>query len=374
MAAAEEAEAGDERGLDVEIRRDELGSTRVVDGPVAEPSAGQVLLRIDRFGLSTNNITFGVTGELLGYWKLFPSVDVAWGRVPVFGYADVVDSRHPDVVEGARLFGYLPMSRFLLVEPAKVDARGFLDGAAHRRDAMATVWNHYQQVPSSGVSAIDEARRSLLRPLFITGYLIADFIVDNDGFGADTVVIASASAKTAIATAHCLRAQRGPRVVGLTSPAHVAFVEGLGVFDEVLTYDRSTEVPAERAVFVDIAGRVDARDAVHARFSDRLAHSMTVGLSNVPDTARLAAPPPTEGPSPQTFFAQLQVAKRAAELGREAFDGLLDAEWERFAAATGTWLTIRTGAGPDDVVAAWLALLAGDVDPATGYDLTVWEA
>ncbi len=111
MAAAEEAEAGDERGLDVEIRRDELGSTRVVDGPVAEPSAGQVLLRIDRFGLSTNNITFGVTGELLGYWKLFPSVDVAWGRVPVFGYADVVVLSR--LAEGAGSHGVTELSREL---------------------------------------------------------------------------------------------------------------------------------------------------------------------------------------------------------------------------------------------------------------------
>ncbi len=360
-------------GVDLEVRRDDLATTRLVRGPACEPSDGQVLLRIDRFGLSTNNITFGVTGELLGYWKLFPAAGDGWGRVPVFGYADVVESRHPDVAEGGRVFGYLPMSRHLLVEPAKADSRGFLDGAAHRRDVMATVWNHYQYVPAAGVSGLDEARRSLLRPLFVTGFLIADFIADNDGFGADTVVISSASAKTAIATAHCLSAHADRRVVGLTSPAHVDFVTALGSYDEVLTYGESGAAPGARAVFVDIAGRVDARDAVHAHFGEALTHSMTVGLSNVPDATRILEPPPLEGPLPEVFYAQLQVAKRAAEWGQDAFDHRLDEEWDRFAAFTDTWLTIRTGAGPDDVVAAWLALLAGDVDPASGYDLSMWD-
>ncbi len=361
-------------GVALEIWRDDLAKTQMVASGAPTPGDGQVLLRVDQFGLSTNNVTFGITGELLGYWKLFPASAPGWGRVPVFGYADVLESSHPDVAEGARVFGYLPMSSHLLVAPAKADARGFLDSTAHRRDVMATVWNHYQYVPATGVSALDEARRSLLRPLFITGFLIADFIADNDGFGADTVIISSASAKTAIATAHCLAAQGERRVVGLTSAAHVDFVTALGVYDDVLTYPQTADVAGTRAVFVDIAGRLDARDAVHARFGDALAHSMTVGLSNVPDPSRISAPPPPEGPAPATFFAQLQVAKRAAEMGQHAFDEMLDAAWGRFAAATGSWLTIRSGAGPDDVLEAWMDLLAGDVDPAVGYDLTMWPA
>ena len=359
--------------MDLEVRLDDLAATQVARHPDPVPAEGQALLRIDRFGLSTNNITFGVTGDLLGYWKLFPASAPGWGRVPVFGFADVVASRHPDVAEGTRVFGYLPMSRHLLVAPAKADARGFLDGSAHRRDVMATVWNHYQDVTATARDPDADARRSLLRPLFVTGFLIDDFLADNDAFGADTIVISSASAKTAIATAHCM-AQRGDRrVVGLTSPGRVGFVTGLGIYDDVLAYDDAASVPGERAAFVDIAGLLPARDAIHERFGDGLGHSMTVGLSNVPDPARILAPAPETGPAPEVFYAQLQVAKRAGDWGQVVFDQRLDAAWEAFTAFTRTWLTIESASGPDAVRDAWLAMLAGDIDAAVGLDLSMWD-
>ena len=355
--------------MDLEVQIADLAQVRSVELAQPEPAEGQVVLGIDTFGLSTNNVTFGVTGELLGYWKLFPASGPGWGRVPVFGFADVVASRHPGVEEGTRVFGYLPMSDALLVEPARVDERGFLDGSAHRRDVMATVWNHYQHVEPATDRA--DAVRSLLRPLFVTGFLIEDFVEDHDAFGADTIVITSASAKTAIATAHEARQRGIRRVVGLTSPAHVATVEALGAYDEVLPYDAAGSVPGDRAVLIDIAGRIDARDAVHERFGDALGHSMTVGLSNEPVASRLLAPPPEVGPAPEIFYAQLQVAKRAQEWGQDAFDARLETAWDRFVAFTEAWLRIERVEGPEAVAAAWQRLVAGDVDPMAGLQLSL---
>lgn len=355
--------------MDIEVRTDDLDHVRGVDSPPSEPQDGEALLAIDTFGLSTNNVTFGVTGDLLGYWKLFPASEPGWGRVPVFGFADVVASRHPGVAEGTRVFGYLPMSEHLVVQPARPDQRGFFDGSAHRRDVMASVWNHYQQVAPGSERA--DAVRSLLRPLFVTGFLIDDFVADHDGFGADVVIVTSASAKTAIAVAHEMRGRGDRRVVGLTSPAHVELVAGLGAYDEVLPYDQAGAVAGERAVLIDIAGRLDARDAVHDRFGDALGHSMTVGLSNVPEPTRLLAPPPAAGPAPEIFYAQLQVAKRAHDWGQDAFDAALEAAWERFVAFTEAWLQIERVAGPDAVMAAWHRLVAGTVDPMVGLQLSM---
>jgi hypothetical protein len=310
-----------------------------------------------------------VTGDLFGYWKLFPASEPGWGRVPVFGFAEVVASRHPGVEEGTRVFGYLPMSDHLMVEPARVDERGFLDGSAHRRDVMATVWNHYQRVAPASAHA--DAVRSLLRPLFVTGFLIDDFVADNDGFGADVVVITSASAKTAIATAHEMRQRGDRRVVGLTSAAHLAVVEGLGAYDEVLPYEAAGDVAGERAVLIDIAGRIDARDDVHQRFAGALQHSMTVGLSNVPEPSRLLAPAPPEGPAPEIFYAQLQVAKRADDWGQGEFYAKLEQAWDRFVAFTESWLRIDQIVGGDAVAKAWRELVAGNVDPLGGLQLSL---
>jgi hypothetical protein len=356
--------------MDIEVRKDRPAETRRVDAPEPEPADGQALLRIDTFGLSTNNASFALLGDLMGYWLLFPAADGAWGRVPVFGFADVVASRHPEVVEGTRLFGYLPMSTHLLVEPAKVGPRGFFDATAHRRQVMATVWNHYQDVTDGDRGA--EAQRSLLGPLFVTGFLMDDYLDDNGGFGADTVVVSAASSRTALALAWCLRRRGGRRVVGLTSPARVAALSGLGVYDEVLPYDAVADLPGDRAVYVDFAGRVALREAVHARFGQGLTHSMVAGTTHVTDPSGVVLHPPAVGAPPQPFMAQLQVAKRAQEWGQDVFDARREAAWQAFTAWTAGWLRIEDGRGPDAVEPAWRALVAGDVDPAVGHQLSVW--
>ncbi len=354
--------------MDLEVQRDDPGAIRAVTSAAPEPAPGQAVLAVDTFGLSTNNVTFAVTGDLLGYWQLFPASEPSWGRVPVFGFADVVASRHPGVDEGARVFGYLPMSDHLLVSPGRVGERGFVDTSEHRRGVMAPVWNHYQRVVPAGERA--DAVRSLLRPLFITGFLIDDFIEDQDGFGADVVIVTSASSKTAIALAWAAR-ERARRVVGLTSPDHVDQVAALGIYDVVAPYSAAGDLDGDRAVLVDVAGRLDARDAVHRRFGDALGHSMTVGLSNEPAAARLLAPAPPAGPVPEVFYAQLQISKRAATWGQAGSDQQLEAAWERFTAFAASWLEIRRVAGPEAVMDTWRSLVAGSLDPGMGLQLAL---
>ena len=48
--------------------------------------------------------------KLLGDMQAFFPAESGWGRVPVWGFADVVGSRHQALAEGVRVFGYLPMS------------------------------------------------------------------------------------------------------------------------------------------------------------------------------------------------------------------------------------------------------------------------
>ena len=85
--------------LDFQVRRDDLGKVRWAEAQTRadqplEP--GDVLLRLDRFALTSNNITYGLVGELMQYWSFFPAPD-GWGRLPVWGFADVVQSRAPGV-------------------------------------------------------------------------------------------------------------------------------------------------------------------------------------------------------------------------------------------------------------------------------------
>src|SRR5262249_23463550 len=154
-----------------------------------DPASGQALLRIDHFAFTANNITYAVAGDLLSYWNFFPA-EPGWGRVPVWGFADVAASRCEGLGEGARFYGYYPMSTHLLVEPVKITGAGFIDGAAHRAP-MAGAYNQYRAAaPSPGAG--DEEAQMLLQPLFTTAFLIDDYLAESGFFGARVAVLSSA--------------------------------------------------------------------------------------------------------------------------------------------------------------------------------------
>ena len=99
--------------LCLEQRRDQLARTRIVSAPPKPLAEGEVRLRVDRFALTANNITYGVIGEMLGYWNFFPAAEQGWGRIPAMGWADLVESAHPAIEAGGRYYGWYPMARYV---------------------------------------------------------------------------------------------------------------------------------------------------------------------------------------------------------------------------------------------------------------------
>ena len=127
--------------MDFEVDRTNLHECRIVDVEPPTLQPGQALLRVDVFALTSNNITYAAFGDALNYWGFFPARDAAeWGRVPVWGYASVLATTHDDVVEGTRVYGYLPMSTHLAVSPGRLDEGGFTDmrGIGRRWPACTT--------------------------------------------------------------------------------------------------------------------------------------------------------------------------------------------------------------------------------------------
>ena len=88
---------------------------------------------------------------------------------------------------------------------------GFRDAAPHRAELHA-VYNQYLRCSADPFyTPGSEDVQALLRPLFITSWLIDDFLADNDFFGADTLLLSSASSKTAYGTAFQLSSGRASR-------------------------------------------------------------------------------------------------------------------------------------------------------------------
>ncbi|MDU6494562.1 DUF2855 family protein [Bradyrhizobium sp.] len=96
-----------------------------------------LLVKVDRFAFTANNITYALLGEQLKYWQLFPAPD-GFGIIPVWGFGDVIASRNPAVAEGERLFGYFPMATHLCIEAADISKRSLRDAAAHQAGARVT--------------------------------------------------------------------------------------------------------------------------------------------------------------------------------------------------------------------------------------------
>lgn len=361
--------------MDFEVDRSDLHRTRTVESPERPITDSEARVRIDAFALTSNNITYAVLGDALQYWNFFPAAaasddDTArWGRIPVWGFGDVVESRADGIDEGRRIYGYLPMSTDLVIAPGRIDPRGCTDLAAHR-SAMASAYNRYVFVDADpAYEKSREEQRMLLWPLFFTSFLIDDFLADNDMFGGGTVVLSSASSKTASSAAFLLRARTGVDVIGLTSARNLEFVEGLGCYDRVLTYDAIAELPAGDGILVDIAGNRDVQAAVHRHFGERLAHSMIVGDTHwnheAADTATLI------GPAPVFFFAPTQVAKRTKDWGQAELDARIGAAWSRYVPWTDTWMEIRYSRGAAAVERAYRELLDGRTDPRTGHICTL---
>lgn len=264
---------------DFEVRRDTLADTRVEQHGVPEPGEGQVLMKVDLFSLTANNITYAVFGEAMRYWDFFSDAG-AWGRVPVWGFGDVVASRHAGVAEGTRVYGYFPMATHRLAEPGRADAGGFVDVSGARGE-LAPVYSQYMATGADPLYAReDEDQIMLFRPLFTTSFILDDWLAENRFFGARRVILSSASSKTSLGLAFLLKTTRGDnvRVAGLTSAGNRAFVEGTGCYDEVIGYDEIEGLDAGTpAAFVDMAGNSSVRARVHTHFKDALKLSSAVG-------------------------------------------------------------------------------------------------
>jgi hypothetical protein len=353
------------------VDRDDYRNTRVVDASPSELADGEIRLRVDGFGFTANNITYAAAGDMIGYWTFFPAPDtgdgINWGRVPVWGFADVVESRCDGVAEGERLFGYLPMSTELVIRPERVSDGSLTDGSTHRADLPA-VYNNYERCSRDPNHRADlEAEQMLYRPLFFTSFLIDDFLADNDLFGATTVVLGSASSKTAFGTAHLLSQREGITVAGLTSSGNKAFVEGLGCYDHVVTYEDVASLPDGPAVFVDMSGNAAVVRSVHERYRDELMHSSIVGLTHWED--RLGSVDPMPGPPQSMFFAPTQIEKRHTEWGPGVVEAKLGEAWGPFIEQVSGWIEIDHSTGADAVNDVYVELLENRTSPDRAHVL-----
>ena len=362
------------RALDFVVERENLRRCKFLssDAPTAaDLAAERALLKVDAFAFTANNVTYAVAGDMMSYWSFFPAA-TGWGRVPVWGFGEVLASRHASLREGERVFGYFPMSTHLVVQAGHVGPTGFVDASPHRQ-SLPPVYNRYTLASGDpGYAAEHEDQQMLFWPLFMTSFVLDDFLADNDFFGARAIVLSSASSKTAFGLAYLLHRSRRAayEVIGLTSPRNAGFCESLGCYDRVVTYDRIAEIASDApAVFVDMAGDGEVLRTVHHHFRDRLRHSCIVGLTHWEKRAPASELP---GAPPTFFFAPTQIQKRNADWGPQELQRRFADAWRAFLASAARSVRVVHGRGEAAVERVYLETLDGRARPDEGHVLSLW--
>ncbi|MCP3857623.1 MAG: DUF2855 family protein [Actinomycetia bacterium] len=334
-----------------EVDRQDIRTTRVVDAAPTTLGRGQVRLNVELFAFTSNNISYAIAGDMLDYWGFFPA-DAPWGRIPAIG-------------DGGLHFGSYPMADELVVQAERRGDHGFRDVGPHRTDHAAT-YTDFRDIEAEAAFDVDRIDEYLL----LWGMLMTSFLIDDQlgsrGFeGASTAIVTSASSKTSISLASCLAARADVQAIGLTSDRNRAFVEGLGLYDSVATYDEVTEPDSSvRAGLVDMAGNAQVRADIHRQYNASLAFSISVGATHWDQ--RDADPSPLPGPAPEFFFAPGQRAKRVEDWGAAELDARNDRAYRSLVDHSGGWLRVEHRQGPAGIEATYGELLDGSADPAAG--------
>lgn len=344
------------------VNRSNITDIAMSDAPTRALVPGDVRLTLQSFALTANNVTYAASGDAIGYWKFFPSGIDGRGIVPVWGTAVVAETRSDLLSAGDRLYGFFPMAGELVIR-AEASGANIVDAAPHRAK-LPPIYNRYYRVTEP--PSADDHLRAIFQPLLATSFLIADWLDDNAWFGAEQVIVGSASSKTGLGLGMYIQdyPDRPVRTVGLTSQRNVEFVERTGALDGVITYADLEAIAPLASVYVDMAGDSGVKRRLHAHLGDRLKHSSAVGLSHW-DAFDPGADLP--GPKPQFFFAPAQAEKRRADWGAAEVDRRIASAWRRVAATAGDWMAVRLHDSLDAAVPVYQDLAAGRADPGDGH-------
>ena len=355
----------------IAIEREHIAQAKLVDLPMRDLAPGEVEFAIDLVALTANNITYAALGPktpLLGadagYWDFFGERDEP-GRLPVWGFATVTRSKVEGVAVGEQFYGYWPLATHAVLVPGGVRGTGFTE-ASPRRASLPAAYNSYTRIKAlADHRDEDHDWWPIYRPLFLTGWLIADQFEDERDYGAKTMIVSGASSKTAIGFAHAMKARHEDiALIGLASARSAAFTRETGLYDDVIDYDAVSSIQVDGMVaMVDFAGDPAATRAVHGLVGDRLAIDLIVGITHW-DAERGAAPLP--GPKPVGFFAPGRMAKRNADWGAAEFRQRAEMAWLGFIADARKLTGLDKRTGGEAALVAYRDAVAGAVDPRVG--------
>ena len=160
------------------VNKEKLHQAIYIEENITPLLENEVLFKIEKFYLSSNNITYGVTGNKLKYWDFFPQKD-NYGAIPVWAYLSVIKSKSKIIKEGEQFFGLAPMGNRFKVKSGNYAPHGFSDISQHR-SKLIPPYNFYTKVLPEQFKSLEDKDYSLMtRITFPTSFLIKSFLERN---------------------------------------------------------------------------------------------------------------------------------------------------------------------------------------------------
>ncbi len=367
------------------MKQFQIVKTKIEKSNIVDSSADKALedkaikVKIEKFAVTSNNITYAVAGDKLGYWQFFPPLADAkgnngdalsdWGVIPVWGFAIVIESKNDDVEIGERFFGYFPPANHLVMKPSNVTDQVFIESSKHRAH-LPVAYNIYRKVihPST-MSASDilqnENERMLLYPLHVTSYALYDFFEEHDWFGAEQAILLSASSKTSIGLAYGIKDKKSAlNQIGVTSIRNVTAVKKLDLYDNVVDYSNLEQIDNTKAsVIIDMSGNSEVISQLHHKLEDNMKFCSKVGITHkdsftndlfyIKDRTHM-------------FFAPSQIQKKIEENGMQAFDLECTQYLTHSYAQCRSWLEMQEINGLEGLQELFVDICNGKIAPTKG--------
>ena len=353
--------------------KSDLTQSRIIDIDSAPISDGEIAVKIESYAFTANNVTYGVAGDTIGYWKFFPAQDDEndkWGCIPMWGFAEIIHSNNKALNIGERIFGYFPAAESLILSPVKISTQSFSDGKEHRKD-LPPVYNNYVRLNGDqNYDASMDAVRALLFPLHITAFCLCDSLAEDAYLEASQIIIVSASSKTAIGLAQGLDdAENAPKTIGLTSSGNAEFVKSLGCYDEVISYDELSNLDyLKGSVMVDMAGNREILGTLHKELGDNMLKCLTVGMTHWDNetTAEDALGQAMLRDRTEFFFAPAHIQKRIGDWGHDGYAEKTNLFMTARALQSKNWMQLKEIHGLENFTSTYKEMVAGKINPSEG--------
>jgi len=283
---------------------------------------------------------------------------------------------------GQRLYGYLAMSRYLILQLDPQTNRYHVNIALGDFPKDRRPYKQLNICENDPMYRLDREDETMLyRPLFWTAYWFEDYLNEHKYRGARNILVSSASSKTAFALAYNIgvrkkhsRGSLDVNVVGLTSASNAPFTRGLNLYDSVLTYE---DIPTLGSTGSWIYVDVSSSPSLMAKIEHQLAPILTITLgSTTPNeqNAKLLWNSYQKTANHEGFFMPEWLAIRVKQLTISQITSMQSAAWNGLMENCTSWVSMDKSSGGRAVLEAYKKTLGGHIGPDKGQVFTLWDS